>query len=295
MRTSQRNFLRRIVAMTACLLLSSAAGFAQADMLPMVVDQTRVGAPSFWWSSAQPQHHGVIDRALFDENTQGIVRPARLQNFAVSRVFQRSDISVVNAQQLARMTGSTSFFLGVANAETLSVGWLGSTSAIVTIRGALYDTRSGRTIGDVEIVGRGVSTTPDQAVQIAARSASRDLLNFQPGAGQDPSAAAPLEVVLRVHDGASAFVRLRDHFARAIEGRGELGECRASEGEVVLCIRTMPGGDSAQLRSTLMQSLRAPFPDIILDEVREDDTRIYIRARNLPTAPGWGTEGRLPL
>lgn len=294
MRTPDLSSIRRLAALSALLLFSTVSHSAQADMLPMIVDQTQAGAPGYWWSTAQPRPQGVIDANLFEGRVVGIVRPDRLQNFAVSRIFQRPDISVVNAQQLAQMSGSTSFFLGVANAETVGVGWLGSTAAVVTIRGALYDTRSGATLGDVEIVGRGVSTSSEHAVQIAARSASKDLLNFRPGAARAEDANAPLEVILRVHDRADAFVALRDHFVRALEGRGDIGECRASEGEVVLCVRALPGQDLTELRRIILQSLRSPFPDVILEEVREDEHHVFVRARSTPMEPTWGQEGALP-
>lgn len=273
-------------ALRLCASLTfAAAAFvsssAHADMLPMVVDHTRPGMTHFWWSSTTPNAEGPVSRALFADDARGTIRPTQLQNFAVSRVFQREDLSTVNAQQLARMSGATSFFLGEAVAETQVVGWLASSSATVTIAGQLYDVRSGAQIGEVTIVGRAVSSNPERAIELAAASASKDLLNFQPRGQQDADASAPFELIFRTPGAADAYVQLSTHIRQALEGRGEVGECRASEGEVVLCLRALPGQDPAQLRAQVIQTLRAPLPNIIMDELRDEEHRVIVHARVL--------------
>lgn len=276
--------------------LSLSASYAMADMLPMVVDQTAATQTHYWWSSSTPNANGVVSQHLFSEDVSGVVRPSRLHNFAVSRIYQRPDISVGHAQEVARMTGATSFFLGVARAETQRVGWLSSSSAIVTIQGELFDTRSGARLGEIEILGRGVSTHPQQALEIAAKSAARDLVNFQPrGHRTGVASLSPFEVVIRTPGAADAFVRLRDHLARSIEGQGELGECRASEGEVVLCVRALPGQDAALVRASVVQSLRASFTDIVMEELREEEQRVFVHARMAPATPSHGDGPRLPF
>lgn len=271
----------RLCAGLVFVTAAFASSAALADMLPMVVDHTRPGTTHYWWSTTTPNDEGPVTRALFSDDARGTIRPAQLQDFAVSRVFQREDLSTVNAQQIARMSGATSFFLGDAVAETHVVGWLASSSATVTITGQLYDVRSGAQMGEITIVGRAVSSNTERAVELAAASASRDLWNFQPRGPQDADASAPFEVIFRTPRAAEAYVQLSTHIRQVLEGRGEIGECRASEGEVVLCLRALPGQDAEQLRAQVVQTLRAPLPNIIMEELRDEEHRVIVRARAL--------------
>lgn len=280
-----------IVAAVAVLCMLSGSAFA--DMLPLVVDQTQDNAPTFWWESAQPQARGPLDRALFSEDTHGVVSPIDKESFSVSRVFQRPKLSVVNAQQMARMTGATSFFLGEASSSTTEVRWLDSTAAVVTIHGELYDTRSGTLLGNVEIVGRGVSSTADAAINVAARSAAQDLSHFQPGRGraQNNAETTNIEVVIHSHDGAQSFVTLRRHFADLVADKGTLHTCRASEGEVALCV-SGDGIDNDVIQRVLLQGLERTVGDVVIDEVVQNGHRIHINVHTPAERDSHGDDGR---
>lgn len=281
----------RILAVTLALSLFSAP--VLADMLPIVVDLTQGDEPAYWWSTAHPQARGPVDNALFDERVQGVVSPIEAQNFSVSRVFQRPKLSVVNAQQMARMTGATSFFLGEAHASTTEVRWLDSTAAIVTIRGELYDTRSGSLLGNVEILGRGVSSTASAAITVAARSAAQDLSHFQPGRGRakQNQDLSNVEVVIHSHDGAQSFVTLQRHFSERVADNATVHTCRASEGEVALCIYSEQQSNDA-LRRILLQDLERTVGDVVIDELVENGNIIHINAHTPSEHDSKSEDGR---
>lgn len=283
----------RIFAVTLVLSLFSAP--VLADMLPLVVDLTQSDGPTYWWSSAHPQARGPMDKALFDETIHGVVSPIAAQNFSVSRVFQRPNLSVVNAQQMARMTGATSFFLGEARATTTEVRWLDSTAAVVTIEGELYDTRSGSVLGTVEILGRGVSSTPSAAIAVAARSAAQDLSHFQPGRGRTTKNEdlSNIEVVIHSHDGAQSFMTLRRHFDERIADNGTVDTCRASEGEVALCISSEQQ-DNASLRRRIVHGLDRTVGDVVIDKIVESGNRIHVTAHT-PSEHDLESEDGRPL
>lgn len=281
----------RIFVAAVALSMCSAPAFA--DMLPLVVDHTQSDAPTYWWANARPESRGPLDHALFSEDTRGVVSPITTSDFSVSRVFQRPKLSVVNAQQMARMTGATSFFLGEARASTTEVRWLDSTAAIVTIQGDLYDTRSGTLLGNVEILGRGVSSTADGAIAVAARTAAQDLSHFQPGRGrtQKNTDATDVEVVIHSHDGAQSFVALRRHFTEVVGDKGTLHTCRASEGEVVLCVHSESAEDET-LRRLLLQGVERTVSDVVIDEIVEHGNRIHIHVHTPTDRDSLGEDGR---
>lgn len=272
--------IQRLVLASALVAMCAWQAPAAADMLPLVVDQTEGGRTAYWWSSSTPTYQGNVAGQLFGADVRGIVRPDRVPNFAVSRIFQRPDISVANARQLAAMSGADSFFLGVATSETHTIAWINSVAAEVKIRGGLYDTRSGALLREVELVGRGVSSSPAGAVQLASKSASVDLGNFQATAATRADESQQLEVFLRVSDGAEAYVNVRDALAKALQSRADIGECRASEGEVVLCVHPMPGQSAEHVQAALLTTLRAPMANVIVDDVQEEGSRLKVRARS---------------
>lgn len=282
----------RLVMGTVLVSSSLFALPAAADMLPLVVDHTRNEGPTFWWNSARPNIQSPIDQTLFASDARGIVQIQRKKDFSISRIFQRNDLSVVNAQQIAQLTGATTFFLGKAHAETTEVTWLDSTSAIVTILGDLYDTRSGVLIGSVEIIGRGVSSTRDGAIRLASQAAAQDLRHFQPSKAFAQTAPNLLQIVVHAHDKAQTFVTLHEHFDKAIQGRGVMAPCRASEGEVALCVRSEE--DEQQLRGLLLQGLKRGLDNILIDEIQEEEQRIHIYART-PSPEGGSTDTPRPL
>lgn len=275
-----------------CLAAGLGCTPAFADMLPFVVDYTRNEQPVYWWSSARPQLQSTIDQTLFSDEGNGIVRPQQKKDFSVSRIFQRAELSVLNAQQIAQLVGATTFFLGRAQADSTEVTWLDSTAAIVTIHGDLYDTRSGSLLGSIEVVGRGVSSTHDGAIRLASHAAAQDLRHFQPSSAVAKSTDTDLQVVVHAHDKAQTFLTLSEHFSRAMQNRGEIHPCRASEGEVSLCVRSEE--DEQLLRGVLLQGLQRELEDLVVDDIQEEDHRIHIYAHT-PSDDRQPSENARPL
>lgn len=266
----------KTIVTATCVAWAFHGATAAADMLPLVVDHTSQDGPVYWWSSAKPRVESPIDRALFGDTAAHIVHPEQQKNFSISRVFQRPQLSVVNAQQIAQMTGATTFFMGQAYADTTEVTWLDSTAATVTIQGDLYDTRSGSQLGNIEIVGRGVSSTPDGAIRLASQAAAHDLQHFQPSRGQRVQREGQLQIIVHAHDKAQTFVTLHEHFQQAVQNRAQIATCRASEGEVALCVHTQE--EDADLRAVLLQGLQRDVEHVVIQDIREEDHRIHIYA-----------------
>lgn len=279
-----------LLAATTCVVSVVALSTAAADMLPLVVDHTSQDGPTFWWSSAKPRLENPIDRAIFNGDSANIVHPENQKNFSISRVFQRPQLSVVNAQQIAQMTGATTFFIGQAYADTTAVTWLDSTAAAVTIQGDLYDTRSGAQLGNIEIVGRGVSSTPEAAIRVASQAAASDLQHFQPSHGQKSQPAASFQIIVHAHDKAQTFITLQEHFQRLAQPNAEISTCRASEGEVALCVHAQ--NDEANLRATLLQGLQRTLDHIVIEDIREEDHRVHIYAHTPSSSEQPAEHGR---
>lgn len=282
---------KRLSWTLGALLAAAIATPAAADMLPMVVDYTHGETPTFWWSGPNPEPQGALDRAVFTQDARGVVRPDAQEGFSISRVFQRADLSVVNAQQLARMTDASTFFLGEAHASTADVGWLDSTAAEVTIRGELYDTRSGSLLGSVEVVGRGVSSTRDGALTLASEAAAHDLRNFQPGRARSPDAPQTLEVVIHAHDGASTFDALQEHMEQTLSGHAHARTCRASEGEVAICVDA-DEPDADTLRTKLQQAFNRGVDGLEITDIKEDNRQLHVYARTPRDRDDVDKEGR---
>lgn len=270
--------IRRFAPVAVLFGMCAWGAVASADMLPLVVDQTGGANALYWWSTSAPRYEGAIAGQLFGPTVRGIVRPDAVPDFAVSRIFQRPDISVANARQLAMMSGANTFFLGVATSDTHVISWVDSVAAEVRIRGGLYDTRSGVLLREAQLVGRGVSNTVQGAMALAARSASADLANFQSADGLPAVNDEQLQVLLRVDDGAEAYVKVRDALSMALQRRADISECRASEGEIVLCVHSMPGQSPEHVRATVLAALRAPIELVVIDELLEDGSRLRVRA-----------------
>lgn len=285
----QRHSLKKWAV--GALLAGAFSMSASADMLPMVVDYTQSETARYWWNHARPEMAGPVDRAVFSEDARGVVRPDQQDGFSISRVFQRADLSVVNAQQIARMTDATTFFLGEAHANTAHVGWLDSTAAVLTIRGELYDTRSGSLLGNVEVVGRGVSSTRDGALQLASDAAAHDLRHFQPGRARAQNTPDALEVVVHAHDGAHTFDVLEDHVASTLSGHAEQKTCRASEGEVALCVEADEDAVDA-VRTKLLRSFQGGVEGIEISDVKEDARQIHVYAHTPRDDDAFESEGR---
>lgn len=273
---------RRLAAIgCAGALLSYGAVEARADMLPFVVDETR-GSAFFWWSGSRSQTLSDIDSTLFGAPSHAVVPWSTVQGLTISRIFRTPTLLPSHAQQIARMAGAKTYFLGVANAQTHSSAWVESSSAEVVIRGALYDTLSGALIREAELVGHGVSGAEEGAIRLASRAAAKALTTFRPGAGAVPSVDSLISVAIRSSGGASPYVALRDNIARDLVNIADVMECRASEGEVVVCIRGLPGQDLNGLRARVARLLRAPSTAYVVERSELEGDQMSVTIREIP-------------
>lgn len=264
-------------------MLTLGADEARADMLPFVVDETRGGA-IFWWSGNRSQALSEIDATLFSAPSHAIVPWASVQGLTISRIFQTPGLMPSHAQQIARMAGAKTYFLGVANAQSHSSTWVESSAAEVVIRGALYDTLSGSMIREAELVGHGVSGAEDGAIRLASRAAAKALTTFRPGAASSPSADTQIRVAIRSSGGASPYVALRDHIARDLLNIADVMECRASEGEVVLCVHGLPGQDLRSLRARVERLISTPSSLYVVDRSELEGLQMSVTIREIPAA-----------
>lgn len=59
----------------------------------------------------------------------------------------------------------------------------------------------------------------------------------------------------------------------------DVSECRASEGDVTLCIQGLPGNDAAAIHQRVATLLSAPIPNVIVERADLESRQMTLQVR----------------
>ena len=228
--------MRRVLVSTVILALAGITwpfgrvGLAQT--LPLVVDASQADGDVSWWTRVDAPLAGPCATAFLD--IEPTIDPREVAPSAsVSRVLQRSDLSVDNARALASLYGAPMVLLGAVEvAEASRVPWGGRHRAVVRLTATWLDTQSGGLIEQLELHATGFAEQHAEAVRGGCAALARSVAFVLRVVEASPATLPPATVIVRLDGPAGAYVQFRSALREALGG--ELQEAWATEGAIGL-------------------------------------------------------------
>lgn len=216
----------------ACLALGLLPQSASAQVLPLLVDGT--DADAFWWAG---EDAGACVETLLDSAPRvQSLRDAR-RGPAISRIYQRPDITPANAANLASLHGVDSVVLGrVVRRGDIRAAWTGLERAEVALEVAWIEGTSGALRAEEYRVEVAHDADAARALERACSALGRELNALLAAGPRAPSAEETVwpaaDVVVHTDGRAAPYVGFRGALRDAHPGIVDVAERWSSEGRI---------------------------------------------------------------
>ena len=270
----------------ACALCLFAPLDARADTLALIVDETAETA--FWWGG---DGAGDCVENLLAERADLVGGQNALGRAAISRVYQRPDITPSNAANLGVLLGVDTVVLGrVTQQGGSQAPWTGRSRAELVLDVVLLDSATGASRGAVSMSAVSFAPYGEDALARACRTLGRDLAVQQSRASFAVASELPrpsADLVVYPSGQAAPYVALRGALRAAHEGVADVVERWASEGAIGVTFSLVEGYEAEEVHADLLNLGRLTLPSGGLAALEEVEGQLVVR---LASVPGGGAD-----
>jgi hypothetical protein len=260
--------MRSILSTVATALFVLAGGTAaSAQVLPLIVDGSGETDVT-WWMDSGYDEASPFSEAMKAASRSQISLPSEVAaDQQISRIYQRSELTVTNAANLGRLFGQDYVLHGTLRAGSRQVPAAGEHVARLELDSVLIDTRTLAVVGEIDLVAYGAEESSASSRQQAAQNLVDSLderLKLMTGRRSATPDEHELRVTIEGTGSALPFVHFRRNLREVLGERGALMECAATEGSVTLCLSLEDPG----LRSAIADDVRSLEGQFIENDIK---------------------------